>query len=79
MQGNLLAALLATFFGNPLTFPIIATCRSSLGHGCWACRMALPLPQIVAAFSNASLELWNNFTAIFTPEVTHWNRLADFF
>ncbi|MGB5556964.1 MAG: DUF2062 domain-containing protein [Paracoccaceae bacterium] len=79
MQGNLLAALMATFFGNPLTFPIIATVSIELGSWMLGVPHGIPLPQIVAAFSNASLELWNNFTAIFTPEITHWNRLADFF
>lgn len=79
MQGNLLAALLATFFGNPLTFPIIATISIELGSWMLGMHHALPLPQLVDAFSNASLELWKNFTAMFTEEVTHWNRLEDFY
>ena len=32
MQGNVVAALLATFFGNPLTFPIIAAISLELGQ-----------------------------------------------
>ncbi len=79
MQGNLLAALLATFFGNPLTFPIIATVSIELGSWMLGMQHALPLPQLVEAFSRASLELWRNFTAIFTEDVTQWDRLADFY
>ena len=79
MQGNMLAALLATFFGNPLTFPIIATLSIELGSWMLGLNYGIPLQQIVAAFSNASLELWRNFTAIFTPEVAHLDRLISFF
>ena len=79
MQGNLFAALMATFFGNPLTFPIIATVSLELGSWMLGMHHGLTLPELVDAFSNASLELWRNFTAIFTAEVTHWNRLADFY
>lgn len=79
MQGNLLAALLATFFGNPLTFPIIASVSFELGSWMLGGQASMPLPEIVAAFSRASVELWSNFTAIFTAEVTHWDRLDRFF
>jgi uncharacterized protein (DUF2062 family) len=79
MQGNILAAILATFFGNPFTLPIIATASIELGSWMLGMHHGLPLPQLVDAFSNASLELWNNFTAMFSLRVAHWNRLADFF
>lgn len=79
MQGNILAALLATFVGNPLTFPLIATVSLELGHWMLGMKGGMPLPDIVAAFSRASLELWHNFTAIFTDEVAHWDRLGVFF
>ena len=76
--GNVLAALLATFFGNPLTFPIIATLSVELGA--WILgRDPVPLPQIVSSFSYASVEMWLNFGAIFTRETVEWRRLATFF
>ena len=31
LRGNILASLLATFIGNPVTFPIIATVSVELG------------------------------------------------
>lgn len=77
IRGNVLAALLATFFGNPLTFPIIATISVELGA--WMLgRDPVPLPQIVSAFSYASVELWSNLAAIFTSEPVRWQRLAVF-
>ena len=76
--GNVLAALLATFFGNPLTFPIIATLAVELGA--WMLgREPVPLPVIVSAFSYASVELWSNLAAIFTADTMRWGRLGVFF
>ena len=79
LQGNILASILATFFGNPLTFPIIATLSIELGNWMLGYGAGIPLPEIVQAFSDASLEIWANITAIFTSEVAHWNRLDQFF
>lgn len=79
MQGNMLAAMIATFFGNPLTFPIIATVSIELGSWMLGVHGGIPLPDIVGAFSRASVELWTNFTAIFTTETVHWNRFDRFF
>ena len=79
MQGNIVAAVFATFFGNPITFPIIAMAAIELGSWMLGLPGGMQLPGIVAAFSNASVELWFNFTAIFTDEVAHWGRLDRFF
>lgn len=78
IQGNYLASLIATFFGNPLTFPIIATVSIEVGAWMLGQGGGLMLPQIVGAFSHASVELWANFTALFTPEVVHWDRSNQF-
>ena len=78
LRGNIIAALLATFVGNPLTFPFIASI--AMETGAWILGTPhMPLPGVVASFSNASVELWRNFTALFTPEVMHWGRLGAFF
>ncbi len=79
MQGNIVAAVFATFFGNPITFPIIAMAAVELGSWMLGLPGGMQLPGIVAAFSNASVELWFNFTAMFTDEVAHWDRLDQFF
>jgi len=79
LRGNILAALLGTFVGNPVTTPIIAI--SSVGLGQWM--MGIPgmmeLPQIGRAFGQAGTQVWENVSAIFTPRVMHWDHLREFF
>lgn len=77
IRGNILAALLGTFIGNPLTFPLIAAVSMELGswmlgHG------NVPLPLVLSAFSDASIDLWRNFIALFTNEPVHWSGLDVF-
>jgi uncharacterized protein len=36
-------------------------------------------PRVVSSFSLASVEIWANLKAIFTPEVVDWSHLSDFF
>ena len=79
MQGNILAAVLATFFGNPITFPIIAAVSLELGHWMLGIPGGAPLPEVFREFSQASLQLWHNAAAIFTSDVAHWDRLASFY
>ncbi len=79
MRGNVLAALLGTFFGNPLTFPVIATVSVELGSRMLGYHHGVPLPSVITAFSYASLELWSNLKAIFTSDVVQWTRLNGFF
>lgn len=78
LRGNILASLLATFVGNPLTFPIIASISVELGTIILG-KPPVPLPEVIASFSQASVELWRNFMAIFTPAQTHWGSLGVFF
>lgn len=78
VNGNVMAALLATFFGNPLTFPFIAAVSMELGS--WMLGAPhVPLPMLVTAFSDAAIELWRNLIAVFTPDVTHWDGLDRFY
>lgn len=79
LQGNILAAILATFFGNPITFPIIALVSVELGSWMLGLPGDLSLPQVVGSFSYATVEVWKNVSAIFTAEVVHWERLGWFF
>lgn len=79
MQGNILAAIMATFFGNPITFPIIITISVDLGSWMLGLPGAQQLPAIVGAFSDASIEIWYNFTAMFTEDKTHWGGLRHFY
>ncbi len=80
MRGNIVAALLATFVGNPLTFPIIAAVNLKLGQwilgrsgyegadtGLWH------------SFAEAGREFWRNFRALFTNADTDWTHLSLFY
>lgn len=78
MRGNILAALLATFVGNPLTFPVIG--YVSLNIGTWM----LGMPRAVVynlgqKFVSAGHDLWHNVKAIFGPGSAEWAGLKIFF
>ena len=76
--GNILASILATFFGNPITFPIIATLSVELGT--WMLGLPpVPPKEILVSFSLVSVELWGNFGAIFTAREAEWIHSAGFF
>ena len=77
MRANVIAALLATFAGNPLTFPLIAAVSMEMG-GFILGERPLPLPLVLASFSEAANDLWRNFVAIFTEDTTHWQGLFRF-
>lgn len=77
MRGNVIAAILATFFGNPLTFPLIAAVSMEVG-GFILGERPLPLPLVLSSFSEAANDLWRNFVAIFTDDRTQWQGLFRF-
>lgn len=77
MRGNILAALLATFAGNPLTFPFIAAISLEIG-GFILGERPLPLPLVLGSFTDAANDLWRNFVAMFTDDRTQWAGLSRF-
>lgn len=78
IQGNILAALMATFVGNPLTFPFIAAASLEMGQWMLGLHDTIPLHRVFRAFGQASSELWNNLMTIFTGDIPHWSRLERF-
>lgn len=87
MRGNILAALLATFFGNPLTYaPIIA---SSMVTGYWLLDMDPKRlgfgkardhgPSVGDRFTEAATALWDNFISLFTDSKADWTKLGVFY
>ncbi|SDI73625.1 DUF2062 domain-containing protein [Aliiruegeria lutimaris] len=90
--GNILAAILATFFGNPITFPFIAAIALKMGY--WILDLEIA-PHVAARlheggaeemsaslmekFSGAFADLWANFLTFFNGEVANWHRLDVFF
>lgn len=79
IRGNIIAALMGTFFGNPVTFPIIMGVSVELGNWMLGNPGGMPIPQVVAAFARSSVELWHNIQSVFTDDVAHWDNLGRFF
>ena len=80
MRGNIFASLLATFFGNPLTYVPIAAVSLGTGHFMLGMRPDTVIhSSLGAVFAGAGRDLWHNFKAIFTAETTDWSRLAVFY
>lgn len=80
LRGSILAALLATFLGNPLTYIPIAWISLRIGHWMLGTSMRGALDDsIFTKFAAAAGDLWHNFIAIFTPERAHWTELARFY
>ncbi|WP_333714347.1 DUF2062 domain-containing protein [Yoonia sp.] len=78
VRGNILAALMATFFGNPLTFPPIGYVSITLGA--WMLGLPQGTPhQLGQKFRDAGQDLWYNFLAIFTPESIDWAGMKVFY
>jgi hypothetical protein len=81
LRGNLIASLLATFVGNPLTFvPIAAisirTGYFLLGKDDGERRV---MESLGRAFTQAWMDLKANVWAAFTPAEADWDRLSVFF
>ncbi len=79
MQGNILAALMATFFGNPLTYVPIGIASLQTGHWILGTRMDEGVQRSFGGkFADAGTELWFNFVAIFTDAEMDWSGLIVF-
>ncbi len=88
MRGNVLASLMGTFFGNPLTYVPIAWSALTTGHWLLGTRMDHTLVatadgrnvcKIGCQFGNAFSDLWHNFKAIFTDATMDWRGLDMFY
>lgn len=77
-NGNLLAALLATFNTNPITTPFFAMLAMTLGHWIMGIEAPLSAEYIGHRFAVAGSDLWYNFLAIFGPEKARWDGLIQF-
>ncbi len=82
MRGNIVASLLATFVGNPLTFLAIAASSLQTGHFLLGRGGRLPDEvdrSLAEKFGGAAADLKHNFLAIFTPEQANWSKLIVFY
>lgn len=79
MKANMLAALMGTFFGNPLTYVPIGVAAMQTGHWLLGTRMSGEVERSFGGkFADAGSDLWHNFIAIFTPAQADWHGLSVF-
>ena len=78
--GNIVASLLATFFGNPLTYVPIAVVSLQTGHFILGEEFNHAVDRSLAQkFQDAGTDLWHNFTTLFTGAPQDWEGLSVFF
>ncbi|MDO6728014.1 MAG: DUF2062 domain-containing protein [Cognatishimia sp.] len=79
VQGNLLAALLGTFFGNPLSYLPIGVISLKTGHFLLGTEFEQGQERsLVGKFANAGSDLVHNFWAAFTDATMDWHGLSIF-
>jgi uncharacterized protein (DUF2062 family) len=80
MRGNVVASLMGTFFGNPLTYVPIGVMALSTGHWLLGGTVDEGVHRSFAGkFSDAGADLKDNFFAIFTDATADWTRLEVFY
>ncbi len=79
VQGNILAALLGTFFGNPLTYFFIVVSSLKTGHFLLGTEFQEGDQQtIVGKFTGAGWDLLHNLLAWFNGTAMDWHGLSIF-
>ncbi len=79
LRGNIMAALLGTFFGNPLTYVPIGVVSLNLGHWILGTQPAATMDEnIFDKFAGAGQDLfWNSWYAI-TGQTVDWHATFVF-
>lgn len=79
MRGNILAALLATFFGNPLTYVPIGVVALTTGHWILGSEMQMDVESSLASkFAAAGGDLTHNLWTYVTGGQRDWGGLTVF-
>lgn len=80
IRGNILASLLATFVGNPLTFVPIAASSLKMGNFLLGNDPSeVRIRHVGRTFGDAWLTIWHNFLALFTDADMNWDGMGRFF
>ena len=78
-RANVLAALLGTFVGNPITFPIIAATSYQLGLRILGLGHEKTVwSKLHDSFQSAFSTLWSNVKSIFGYEKSSWDGFWEF-
>ncbi|NNU81556.1 DUF2062 domain-containing protein [Halovulum dunhuangense] len=79
IRGNILAAMIGTFVGNPVTFPVFGAISLGLGRRMFGMSGSGPDQATVQqAFTGALSDLWESFLSIFGLGHASWGRLGTF-
>ena len=79
MKGNILAALMGTFFGNPLTYVPIGVASLQTGYFLLGTDMSEGVERSFGGkFADAGSDLWHNFIAMFSDARADWTGWAVF-
>lgn len=80
VHGNILAALMATFFGNPLTYVPIGFAALKTGHFILGTKFEEGAARSFGGkFVDAAYDLLANFIAIFSDRQPDWQGLSVFY
>ncbi|WP_170476876.1 DUF2062 domain-containing protein [Ruegeria arenilitoris] len=80
INGNILAALSGTFFGNPLTYVPIGVICLQTGHFILGTKFDEGATHgLMGKFADALGDLKNNIIALFTDDVADWRGLEIFY
>jgi uncharacterized protein (DUF2062 family) len=77
--GNMIAAVLSTFFGNPLTYVPIGVISMKTGYTLLGMEADQHHGGLGNKFVKAGEDLWNNFIALFGPDKADWAGLRVFY
>ena len=79
MRGNIIAAILSTFFGNPLTYVPIGVIAMESGYWLLGMRGRDHGHTLGSKFAMAADDLWRNLMAVFTGARPDWTGLSIFY
>lgn len=75
VRGNMLAALLGTLIGNPLTLPFVAVACVGLGRAILGEPGHIGPQTIISEIGRAAGEIGNNVLAMASDREAHWEHL----
>jgi len=80
LRGNIFAALMATFFGNPLTYLPIGVIALETGYFLLGAQYeSASTDGFLAKFWNAADDFWSNLWALFSGAPADWSGLVAFY
>ncbi|HSF90688.1 MAG TPA: DUF2062 domain-containing protein [Paracoccaceae bacterium] len=79
IRGNIFASIVGTFFGNPLTFPIIASFSLKLGQVFLGVSQHNDYQGIQHAFRGVWDSSWQWFKSLFGQGPSTWDGIINFF